>query len=209
MPLRLRTMPQRIFGLLAALVLLICSPAAAEESTSGAALPPVPVTELSARGPEPSWDTGLIAAVCGVGEPGFWQETKFCLGAMADVLWGRQQEADHALGGYAQVGSAGFRDVRFSMGAAYVQPWGDWLVTELRVGPLMRIEGHPAWGAQGSLEIGQRSFSYKSRYSLSHALLLGFDFTARNEHLPINTVFWIGIRLDAYWLTAPAMLFQL
>ncbi len=144
---RLRTKVVR----LAALVSLLCSTAGAEVPTEGAALPPVPVTELSAHGPEPSWDTGLVAAVCGVGNPGLWQKTKFCLGAMADALWGRQQETDYALGGYALVSSAGFRDVRFSMGGAYVQPWGDWLMTELRVGPLMRIEGYPAWGVQGSL----------------------------------------------------------
>lgn len=199
----------RISGRLASLALLFSAAATAKEPSQVLPLPPVPTLELSPRAPQPSWDTGLLAAVCGVGEPQVWQTTKFCMGAVADVLWGRRQETDRAFGGYAQVTTAGFRDVRFSLGGAYLQPLGDWLTAELRVGPLMRIEGMPAWGAQGSLELGQRSFSYKSRYSLSHALLLGFDFSAKNQHLPANTALWIGIRVDAYWLTAPAMLLQL
>jgi hypothetical protein len=202
-------MSWRVAGPLTSFALFFTQIANAEEPKKPAGLPPVPVSELTGRAPQPSWDTGIIAAVCGVGEPGIWQTTKFCLGGMADVLWGREEESESAWGGYAQVSTAGFRDAVFSLGGAFQKPLGEWLSAEFRAGPLMRLESHPAWGAQGIFEIGQRSFSYKSRYSLSHALLLGVDFTAKNSQLPANTTLWVGIRVDAYWLTAPAMLLQL
>src|SRR5690606_15513184 len=156
----------RISGLLASLAMLFSSTARAAEPRESTSLPPVPVAELTAQAPQPSWDTGLVAAVCGVGESQIWQDTKFCMGALVDGFWGRKQATDRAFGGYAQVGTAGFRDVRLSVGGAFLQPLGDWFTAELRVGPLMRIEEYPAFGAQGSVELGQRSFSYKSSYSL-------------------------------------------
>lgn len=171
--------------------------------------PPFDKKKFESLAPQPSWDTGLLLGVCGVGQARVWQQTRFCLGGVADVIFARTDEEQLGWGAYAQLSSAGFRDARLGAGASLVVPTGSWLVTTLRAGPLLRFEGGAAPGAQGYLELGQRSVNLRSRYSLSHSLFLGFDWTAANQHVEQNTSLWIGLRVDAYWLTAPAMLFQL
>lgn len=174
-----------------------------------ASLPAFDKSKFESRAPQPSWDTGLLMGVCGVGEVRLWQQTRFCLGGVADLLFRRTTEDRVGWGAYGQVSSAGFRDARLALGPSLVVPAGSWLVTTLRAGPLLRFEGGAAPGAQAYLELGQRSVNFKSHYSLSHSLFLGFDWSAATENVAENTSLWIGLRVDAYWLTAPAMLFQL
>lgn len=181
--------------------------ASAVFATDDSSLPPVPVDELSGPGPRPSFDVGIVSAVCGVSGTRVWERTQFCLGGMADLLFLRTRDRSPALGGYLEVATAGFNDSRFGFGPSALLPVGKWLTLTGRVGPLLKAGGGGAQaGAEGYLELGQRSFSQHTGYSLSHALLGGLNYTAAGSGLPSGTVIWLGLRVDAYWLTLPRLL---
>jgi hypothetical protein len=69
------------------------------------ALPPVPVEQMAAKAPQPSWDTGLLLGMCGVGNEQVWQVTKFCLGGVVDLMFLRERENETGIGGYFGVPS--------------------------------------------------------------------------------------------------------
>lgn len=179
-----------------------------EGAPTGEPLPPVPVSELRRDPKTPSFDTALLLAACGVGEERLWEGTRFCLGGLVDVVFARKEETDPGVGAYLSVGSAGFRDVRASLGAAGIISLVEWFTLGARAGGLLRMdERGAAPGAQGFLELGHRSVSYKSHYALSHTLFFGADWVAPLQDSRQETTIWIGLRVDAVWLTAPRFLF--
>lgn len=202
-----------VAGFAAGAVGTITSPAqaegAAESNDETFDLPPVPVDEMTKTAPQPSWDTGLLLSACGQGDDRVWETTKFCVGALGDVVFLRKKEDEMGLGGYAQVATAGFRDVRGSLGLAGVFSLVDWFALTARGGGLLAVGERGAQpGLEGYLEFGHRSVSLKSRYALSHSLMSGIQYTLQTHDLPTASTIWVGIRLDAVWLTAPVALFR-
>jgi len=172
-------------------------------------LPPVRIDELRAHALQPSWDTGVITGVCGAGSTRAWEATKFCLGGMVDALFWRKSETSPGLGGYGQLSTVGFRDGRLSMGLASIIPLHSWFTLGARGGGLMRFNASGAApGLEAYLEFGQRSFSFNQRYSLSHSLLVGLQWSAATSSLEPSTAIWLALRFDGYWLSAPALLFR-
>lgn len=193
-------------ALFAAGLVLVCT---AKAKAADEPLPPVPVEELSGNEARPSFDVGLLAAVCGVSGDKFWQRTQFCLGGVADLLFLRTRDRSPAVGGYVQAGTAGFNDSRFSLGVSALLPVGQWMTLTARLGPMLKAGGGGAQvGGEGYLELGQRSYSEHTGYSLSHALLAGLQVHAAGSGLPSGTALWLGVRVDAYWLTLPRMLWN-
>jgi hypothetical protein len=173
-------------------------------------LPPVSIDELAPRAQQPSFDAGVLMAPCGVGSSPVFQRTRFCLGGMFDVLYFRKHEDSPAFGGYGQLATAGFQDFRASLGVSGLVPLVAWVNVGLRGGALLvaGAEG-VAPGFEGYLEVGQRSFSYTGRYSMSHMLFFGMQWNSPGAfEQPSGTTIWIGARLDGYWLSAPGLLFQ-
>src|SRR5690606_6557840 len=143
--------------------------------------------------------------ICGTGEDATWQRTRFCLGGVADVMWGRRAETEPGAGGYFQISTAGFRDVRPSLGVTGIVSLLDWFTLSARAGGLARLGGSGARpGAEGYLELGHRSVSHRSRYALSNALFGGVQWVAATSSRDYaERTIWIGLRLDGVWLTAP------
>lgn len=174
------------------------------------ALPPVPLEALTVSARQPSWDTGLLMAACGVGESPLFQRTRFCLGGMVDALYFRKSENSAAFGGYGQVSTSGFRDLRASLGASGLIPLVSWVNLGLRGGALVVANSEGvAPGLEAFVELGQRSFSLTGRYSMSHMLFAGVQWNAAGVfEQPSGTTIWLGVRLDGYWLSLPGLLFQ-
>lgn len=172
-------------------------------------LPEVPDGQISARSPQPSWDTGLLLGVCGVGNERAWETTKFCLGGLFDVMFLREQEDETGLGGYLALGSAGFRDVRVSGGFTSVVSLVDWFSLSLRAGGLGVLSSQGAQpGMEGYLGLGHRSVSLSSHYALSHSFFAGMQYALKGGGLPASHAIWVGLHVDGVWFTAPIGLFR-
>lgn len=179
------------------------------KSDPPAELPQVPVGELSVKSPQPSWDTGLLLGVCGVGEKSAWDVTKFCLGGLVDVMFLREEEDEAGVGGYLEVGTAGFRDVRVSGGVTSVFSLIDWFSLSVRAGGLGVLSPLGAQpGVEGYLGLGHRSVSLRSAYGLSHSLFAGMQYALPNGELPGSHAIWFGLQVDGVWFTAPLGLFR-
>lgn len=209
-------MPRRL-GLCCACWLVLAPPVAAspEPTELGAApLPAVNVTPHQPPSREPSLDAGLLLAGCGIvekpsGKAARLASVRFCAGLLADAYFGRHSYQSPAGGGYLAVGTAGFRDVRASLGLAGLLPVGGWASLLGRVGPLLVVGPDLAPGAQVAVEIGHRSLAYESHYSLTHALFVSAEVTAPAQHsLNSSLALLVGLRIDGYWLSAPALVFQ-
>lgn len=195
---------------LVALVLFSTTSATAQEALpENLGLSPVPATEMSEAGKTPSWDTGLLLGVCGVGNERPWQVTKFCLGGLVDLLFLRDTEDKAGLGGYAQVSSAGFVDIRTSGGITSAISLIDWFSLSLRGGGMAVMSPRGAQpGIEGYLGLGHRSISLRSHYALSHSFFGGMQYALPSGSLPASHAIWAGLRIDGVWLTAPIGLFR-
>lgn len=172
-------------------------------------LPNVPTGELSAKSPQPSWDTGLLLGVCGVGSERAWEVTKFCIAGLFDVMFLRDQEDETGFGGYLALGSAGFRDVRVSGGVTSVVSLIDWFSLSLRAGGLGVLSSQGVQpGMEGYLGLGHRSVSLRSHYALSHSFFAGMQYALPSSGLPASHAIWVGLQFDGVWLTAPIGLFR-
>lgn len=171
-------------------------------------LPPVPERELLPRAPSPDFDVGLVAGVCGLGQAQIWQATEFCGAILGDVFWLRLRERSAGLGFFASVGTAGFFDVRPSLGASAHLPLGDLLSLRLRAGGLAVLHSQGALpGLSASIELGLRALNYSGRYALTHALVLAwdqaFDSGSPSVDARAGSTVVIALRVDAFWLAAP------
>jgi hypothetical protein len=131
------------------------------------------------------------------------------MGGVVDVLWGRAAETEAGGGGYLGVSTAGFRDLRPALGLSGIVSVIEWFTLGGRAGGLIRIDDQGvAPGFEGFLELGHRSVSLRSGYSLSHALFGGLQWVAPLYATEsAQTTLWIGLRIDAVWLTAPRFFF--
>ena len=60
---------------------------------------------------EPEWNVAAQTSLCGLGDRDHvWQKTQFCGAVRGDLLFGRDRNADFALGPYATLGTAKFSD---------------------------------------------------------------------------------------------------
>lgn len=172
-------------------------------------LPEVPVQEMAASSPQPSWDTGLLLGACGLGNERAWEITKFCIGGLVDVLFLRKREDQTGLGGYLELGSAGFRDFRVSGGMTSVVSLIDWFSLSLRAGGLAVLSSKGAQpGVEGYFGFGHRSVSLSSHYALSHSFFAGMQYALPSNDLPASHALWLGLQIDGVWLTAPVGLFR-
>jgi hypothetical protein len=150
----------------------------------------------------PQINTAFVTGLCGTGDPdSLWDESAWCNGLRADVLFGRARNSDFALGPYAQVSSAGFWDARYGAGLSLLLPiTGDFpLIVSAGAG------GHEleAPALEGWLFFGPRSYNFHSLYSLSAGLLLGFqrDLGAGEESQIV-----VAAQLDGLVLALPFLL---
>lgn len=153
---------------------------------------------------DPQWNASLVTGAAGLGaESEYWQDTRWYNGVRADVLFGRQRNADVGLGPFVSASTAGFDDVRLGAGASLQLPVHVYLPIVLSAGGYARHDDawHP--GASGWLFWGSRSFNFHSSYVMSGGLLLGLE---QDLDEPRQNAWIIAAQIDGLVLALPFIL---
>ena len=151
---------------------------------------------------EPEWNLAAQANVCGLGSDRVWQKTGFCGALRGDLLFGRDRNADFALGPYATLGTATFSDVRFGGGLSLLLPTleGDFPIVlssgvQSRNGSDLRIAGEAFFGL--------RSHNFHGAYAMASGLVLGGDSVVSGAR---GNTLYVGVQIDGLWLALPFIL---
>jgi hypothetical protein len=145
-----------------------------------------------------AWTTGA----CGRGAEGaLWQDTAWCNGIRADVLFGRERGRDWAFGPYAQISSAGFWDARYGAGVSVLAPLHEDFPLVLSLG----AGAHELEAAQleGWLFWGPRTHNFHASYSIGAGLLLG---ASRDLSSSGESALFAGVQIDGLLLALPFVL---
>ena len=148
---------------------------------------------------EPEWNVAAETSLCGRGDHGsVWKKTGFCGGFRGDVLFGRERNADFALGPYATFGTATFSDLRFGGGLSLLLPVSESFPLVLEAGPHLRNLDQP--GVFASVFFGLRSFNHYGHYEMA----AGLSVTAeRSFTTSTPSALWITARIDGSWIALP------
>src|SRR5215217_3354426 len=126
-------------------------------SAAGMLFALIVTASCSARA-DPQWNAGLITGVCGRGQDdAYWDDTCWYNGARADVLFGRNRNADFGVGPFASISTAGFDDLRLNAGGSLLIPVTPYFPIVLSAGGYARHDDGWTPGASGWLFFGSRS----------------------------------------------------
>jgi hypothetical protein len=152
---------------------------------------------------EPEWNVAAQPLLCGLGHDSqIWKNTRFCGALHGDLLFGRDRNADFALGPYATLGTVKFSDIRFGAGLSLLIPTlsGDFPVV-LSAGAASR-DGSDA-RVSGEAFFGLRSHNFHGSYAMASGLVIGGDRAVTSSHA--NTLY-VGLQVDGLWLALPFIL---
>lgn len=152
---------------------------------------------------EPEWNVAAQTSLCGRGDHGaIWQKTGFCGGFRGDVLFGRDRNADFALGPYASFGTATFSDVRFGGGLSLLIPTleGDFPIV-LSAGALSRNGSDLRFSSEAFF--GLRSHNFHGAYAMGSGIVLGGDAAVSGGR---GNTLYVGLQIDGLWLALPFIL---
>lgn len=172
---------------------------AAAVSAALACLVSLAATDVHAA---PQGHVGVRLAPCGVGEDGaFWQDTRFCGGLTADLLFLRERNSDFGVGPYVEISSAGFWDARYGGGLSLLSPLHPDFPLVISVGAY----GHEtrALALGGSVFFGMRSYNFHGNYNLSFGL---FGSVTRDVGASDSLLTALGVELDGFLIAAPFLL---
>ena len=151
---------------------------------------------------DPEGNLAAQTSLCGLGTERAWEKTGFCGNFRGDLLFGRERNADYALGPYATIGTATFSDVRFGGGLSVLLPTlgGDFPIllsagTLSRNGSDLRLAGEAFFGL--------RSHNFHGSYAMASGIVVGGDSTLAGG--PANTLY-VGLQIDGLWLALPFIL---
>src|SRR5262245_20587492 len=120
---------------------------------------------LSLARPAAASPQGHVAyrtGVCGTGTDALWQDTHWCNGVVADLLFFRKRNSDFALGPYAEVSTAGFWDARYGGGLSALAPVTPDFPLVLSLGAFGHETRAVALGANAFF--GLRSYNFHGSY---------------------------------------------
>ena len=152
---------------------------------------------------DPEWNIAAQTSLCGLGEQRrIWQKTAFCGAIRGDLLFGRERNADFALGPYLTLGSAKFSDARFGGGLSLLIPTlsGDVPIL-LSAGALSRNASDAR--LSGEIFFGLRSHNFHGAYAMASGVVLGGDASLTDNHA---TTIYAGLQIDGLWLALPFIL---
>ena len=152
---------------------------------------------------EPEWNVAAETSLCGLGEGrAVWKKTGFCGEFRGDLLFGRDRNADFALGPYATFGTATFSDVRFGGGLSLLIPTlaGDFPIV-VSGGALSRNGSDLRVSSE--VFFGLRSHNFHGAYAMASGIVLGGDAAVSGGH---GNTLYLGLRVDGLWLALPFIL---
>jgi len=152
---------------------------------------------------DPEWNVAAQTSLCALGNSQhLWRKTQFCGATRGDLLFGRDRNADFALGPYATLGTAKFSDARYGAGLTLLVPTfgGDFPVT-LSAGAASRNFDDAR--VAGQLFFGLRSHNFHGSYAMASGIVLGGDrsFASDGAH-----TLYVGLQIDGLWLALPFIL---
>ena len=151
---------------------------------------------------DPQWNAGIVTGVCGRGADGhLWQDTCWFNGVTADVLFGRNRDADFALGPYVDFSTAGFDDSRPGGGLSALVPWHPIFPLVLSVGGYGR-HSDAGWepGVASQLFVGSRSYNFHSSYGITAGLVVDYQHGLGDTR---ENLIVIGLRIDGLAVALP------
>src|ERR1700743_1110505 len=116
---------------------------------------------------DPEWNVAAQTSICALGNSQHvWHKTQFCGAIHGDILFGRDRNADFALGPYATLGTAKFSDARFGAGLSLLVPTfaGDFPVV-LSAAALSRNGSDARLSAEAFF--GLRSHNFHGSYAMA------------------------------------------
>jgi hypothetical protein len=137
-------------------------------------------------------------SVCGTGTDALWQDTHWCNGVVADLLFLRERNTDFGLGPYAEVSTAGFWDARYGGGVSALAPVTPDFPLVLSLGAYGHETRAVALGANAFF--GLRSHNFHGNYNFAVGLVVSAYRDLGAEHATLVT---IGLELDVLLLAAP------
>jgi hypothetical protein len=152
---------------------------------------------------DPEWNVAAQSSLCGLGTNGrIWQKTGFCGAVRTDVLFGRERNADFALGPYASIGTATFSDLRLGGGLTLLVPTlaGDFPVL-LSAGAL--TSNGDDVRVSSELFFGLRSHNFHGHYAMAGGFIVGADRGVAGDRA---TTIYVGLQVDGLWLALPFVL---
>jgi hypothetical protein len=147
----------------------------------------------------PQWSASADPALCL--ERGTEERWAFCGDLHGDLIFGRERERDAGAGPYLKLGTVAFDDLRAAAGASVHLPTWDDLALVLSAGPLLDHRGR--LGLDSSIFFGVRSYNFHGAYNFAGGLVLGAQHSFGDDEA---TVIGLGLRVDAFFLAAPALL---
>jgi hypothetical protein len=149
----------------------------------------------------PQWNASALTGVCGQGVEGqLWQDTCWYNGLRADVIFGRERNADLGAGPYLGATTAGFDDVRLSGGVTAHLPVHPYFPALVSLGGYGRHFETWQPGVEGWLFLGSRSFNFHSSYVMAGGLLLGYQHGLGDTR---DTAIVIAAQIDGLLLALP------
>jgi hypothetical protein len=136
--------------------------------------------------------------VCGVGTDRLWQDTRWCNGFIADLLFLRERNADFGLGPYAEISTAGFWDARYGGGVSALAPIAPDFPLVLSIGAYGHETASVALGANAFF--GLRSYNFHGSYNYAVGLVVSGTKDLGADGASLVT---LGIELDGLLLALP------
>jgi len=152
---------------------------------------------------EPEWNVAAQTSLCALGHDGaIWKRTVFCGALHGDLLFGRERNADFAIGPYLSLASAKFEDARLGAGVSVLIPTleGDFPIV-LSLGSASRNGSDARLASQAFF--GLRSHNFHGSYAMASGVVLGGDVALGSGHAD---TLYAGIQVDGLWLALPFIL---
>jgi hypothetical protein len=152
---------------------------------------------------EPEWNIAAETSLCGRGDhDSVWKKTGFCGGFRGDVLFGRERNADLALGPYLTFGTAAFADVRFGGGLSLLLPTlgGDFPIV-ISSGALSSNGTDLRFSSEAFF--GLRSHNFHGAYAMGSGIVIGGDAAVSGSR---SNTLYVGVQIDGLWIALPFIL---
>ncbi len=146
----------------------------------------------------PQGHVAYRTSLCGAGTDSVWQDTRWCNGFTADLLFLRERNTDFGLGPYAEISTAGFWDTRYGGGVSALAPVAPDFPLVLSLGAYGHETQSLALGA--NVFFGLRSYNFHGSYNYA----VGFVASGyRDLGADAATLVAIGLELDGLLLALP------
>ncbi len=154
---------------------------------------------------DPQWSGGWVTGVAAEGERGaMFSEASWFNALRGELVLGRSRNQSFGIGPYAELGTAGFEDVRMGGGAVAVIPWHPYFPLSVSLGGYARRDDDRFTGGISAFGmLGSRSYNFHSNYAIAAGLVFGVQRDLDDNR---RSALVVGVQLDALLLAMPVII---